>query len=330
MRETELVGIDVGAEEFTVAFDQPVGGPRVDVFPNTPAGHKRLCRRLGRDGRTARVCLEATGIYSLDLALALHRARGVDVMVANPRATKDFARACMKRSKTDRTDARSILEFVRRMPFEAWQPPSSEALNLRAISRRVAARMLTRTQERNRLRAAQKTGELVDVLTDDIAAHIDFLEHSMARLTDEALAIIDADPELRRHYRRLTSIKGIARKSAVRILGELAGLPENMAARQWVAHAGLDPRHFESGNSINKPTRISKTGNRHLRAALYMPVLVAIRSEPNIQAYYQALIARGKKPMQGIVAVMRKLLHSIHGMLSNDESFDGEKFYRIA
>ena len=60
-----------------------------------------------------------------------------------------------------------------------------------------------------------------------------------------------------------------------------------------------------------------------------MPALVAIRSEPNVQAFYQALLTRGKKPMQAIVAVMRKLLHAIHGMFSNNENFVGERFYRL-
>ena len=106
-------------------------------------------------------------------------------------------------------------------------------------------------------------------------------------------------------------------------------MPDGMAARQWVAHAGLDPRHFESGSSVDKPTRISKTGNRHVRAALYMPALVAIRSEPNVQAFYQAMLGRGKKPMQAIVAVMRKLLHAIHGMFKHNQDFVGEKFYRL-
>jgi hypothetical protein len=53
-----------------------------------------------KTGRQIRVCIEASGIYHLDLALALHRTKNITVMIANPRATKDFARAQMRRSKT--------------------------------------------------------------------------------------------------------------------------------------------------------------------------------------------------------------------------------------
>ena len=67
-----------------------------------------------------------------------------------------------------------------------------------------------------------------------------------------------------------------------------------------------------------------------IRAALYMPALVAIQQEVHIKAFYEHLLAKGKKPMQAIVAVMRKLLRTIWGMLKYDQDFDGQKFYKMA
>ena len=61
-----------------------------------------------------------------------------------------------------------------------------------------------------------------------------------------------------------------------------------------------------------------------------MPALVAIRHQPNVGAFYEKLLARGKKKLQAIVAVMRKLLHAIWGMLHHDSDFKGEKFYYLS
>ena len=116
---------------------------------------------------------------------------------------------------------------------------------------------------------------------------------------------------------------------ALRRLAELASLPDAMEPPQWGAHAGLDPKPKQSGMA-NPERRISKTGNKYLRHALYMPAWVACRHEVHVEAFYDKLIARGKKPLQAIVAVMRKLLHAIWGMLRHDQDFEGEKFYRIA
>ena len=73
----------------------------------------------------------------------------------------------------------------------------------------------------------------------------------------------------------------------------------------------LGPAH---GSSVLSPRRITKTGNKYLPAALYMPALTAIRHQANIKAFYDKLVAAGKKSRQAITAVMCKLLHAIWGV----------------
>lgn len=107
-------------------------------------------------------------------------------------------------------------------------------------------------------------------------------------------------------------------------------LPDDMSASQWVAYAGLDPKPVESGSSINKPRRISRQGNKFLRSALYMPAWVAVQNDRHVRAYYDKLVGKGKKKMQAIIAVMRKLLHCIGGMLHSQTPWISEKFYAIS
>jgi hypothetical protein len=116
----DYAGIEVSAEELIVALRREGKLKGLKSFPNSPGGHKAIVRYLARPGRQVRVCLESTGVYGLDLALALHAAAGIEVMVANPRAVRHFAQALLQRSKNDRLDALVILEFAARMPFQAW------------------------------------------------------------------------------------------------------------------------------------------------------------------------------------------------------------------
>ena len=97
-------GIEVSARTLVVRRRRPGEADALREFANTAAGHQALLRWLEGAGRAVRVCLEATGLYGLDLALALEAA-GVALMVANPRAVRHFAQAMMQRSKTDRLDA---------------------------------------------------------------------------------------------------------------------------------------------------------------------------------------------------------------------------------
>ena len=240
----------------------------------------------------------------------------------------EFARACMQRAKTDAVDAGGILEYLERMPFTAWQPPAPEILQLQAINRRIVQLQTKLTREKNRCHASEFSGANGDAIANDIEVNIHHLERRIERVHDSGLQLVRGLPALASKLAHLVSAKGIGEASAMRLLAELLVLPGDLAAPQWVAHAGLDPRPHESGTSVHRPRRITKVGNRYLRAALYMPALVAIQHEPNVKAFYNKLVAAGKKPMQAVVAVMRKLLHAIWGMLKHDQDFDGNKFFQ--
>jgi transposase len=329
LKKISYVGVDVSAKTLAVIVEQEgVRGPVLE-FTNDRAGHRKLIALVTKRGRCARVVLEATGNYSLDLALALHRAVRVEVMVGNPRALSQFAGALLSATSTDALDAEVIVEFAKRMPFKAWAPPDPEFLDLRAISRRIEAMTKNATQEKNRLHAANAFDEISTVVRNDIEVNIRHLEKRIDRLRGQALALIADHRELASHFRHITSIKGIADAAGIQILAEIAVLPKDMTVREWVAHAGLDPRQFQSGTSVNKPARISRRGNRHIRRGLFMPTIVAVQHEPHIKAFYEKLVARGKTKMQANVAVMRKLLHAIYGMMKHDRDFEGEKFYAI-
>ncbi len=324
------IGIDVDSVNLVCRIRRDGKDFPEMIFANNDAGHQKLIRWATRGGKQARICLEATGVYSLPLALALDSATNIEVMVVNPKAIKNFATAIMQRGKTDSMDAATIRNFLERMPFQAWHAPSNELLEIQHISRRVVQLTTEVTRERNRHIAAKRVGTHGTVVTNDTAVNIRHLERRIVHLEQVARDLISCVPALADKLALITSTTGIARKTGPRILAELLVLPDDMLGPQWVAHAGLDPKPHQSGTSTNKPRRITKAGNRYLRDALYFPALVASRRDPNVKAYYDMLIERGKKPMQALVAIMRKLLLAIWGMLKNNQAWDGNKFFKLA
>src|ERR1700680_4790150 len=258
MKQVNQVGVDVDSEALVCMMKRE--GQRMPLarFANTAAGHKKFIRWTTKGGHPARVCLEATGIYSLEFALALHHAKNVEVMVVNPRAIKDFARACMQRAKTDAVDAGGILEYLERMPFTAWQPPAAEVLELQVINRRIVQLNSELTREKNRRHASEFAGASAEAIAHDIEVNIHHLERRIERMHNSGLQLIRGVPALATKLAHLVSTKGIDENSAMRLLAELLVLPDDLAAPQWVAHAGLDPRPYESGTSIHRPRRISK------------------------------------------------------------------------
>lgn len=89
------LGIDVSKEHLDVCC-RAEDRTRRHRFPNTRPGHQALISWLGKE--PTRTCLEASGRYSIDVALALVAAEGIDVMTANPRAIKNFREASMRKA----------------------------------------------------------------------------------------------------------------------------------------------------------------------------------------------------------------------------------------
>lgn len=322
-----IAGIDVGAEELVLGIRKNGKPFDPQKFANTPADRARLVNKLVKLTGII-VCLEATGVYHFDLAIALHDA-GVLLMVVNPKASHNFAKALMKNTKTDAVDAHTLAEYAARMDFVAWTRPSDEKLALRSFARRINALTGQKVAAKNHLHALTTTQETPKAVLKDAQLAIAQLEKRIDRLTAEARVLIGKHPELDRILRLLIGIKGIGEASAVALMGELLLLPPGLSHREWVKFAGLDPKAFDSGKSVHKKTRLSKAGNRHIRSALYMPALSAKRHDPHVKAYFQHLVDNGKKPLQAVCAVMRKLLHAIHGMLKHDKPFDNTRFYAI-
>lgn len=324
------VGIDVGSKELVMVICHKGKNHKARTFYNTPEGHAKIVKTLSSKKGGVKICLEATGVYHFDLAVALNHA-DLSLMVVNPKAAKHYFEALMTRSKTDQVDAGILAQYAETMPFEAWQMPDEKIIQLQAFSRKIAALTKLKTQTKNQLHALESNRAVPAIIQEETLDSIAFFEKQIQRLKEHALALIDSDEKLQRSFEIVTSVKGIAEASAIQLLGELLVLPEDMKNRQWVAFAGLDPRHHKSGTSVSKKPKISKAGNSYLRQALYMPALCAANRDSHVKAYYQHLIDdQGLKKMQALCAVMRKLLHAIHAMLKNNVCFDNTRFFNMA
>ena len=312
------VGIDVSKDTLDVSIF--TGGKALGrQFANTPEGHAALIgwlkhRKLGQ----VHACMEATGRYSLDVALALHEA---DHMVSSviPAQIRDFVRTKLGRNKSDRVDCAHIRDYAAMFAPPAWRPPSPALRRLCELQTMRAGFVSSQVEWRDR--AGSSAGDAVaGTLAQSTIAHFT----AQIAAVDQAIAeTIDGDDDLRAKRALLLSIDGVGQALAGVILAELPGPDVIATGAQAVAYAGLNPRQFQSGTSINHPTRISKIGNAKLRTALYMPAMVAMRHNAAVAALVTRL--RDQKRLSGkqiLVAAMRKLLVICFGVLKTGKPFD--------
>lgn len=322
---TVFCGIDVSAQTLAIAV---IEGDHVlqREFSNRSSGHRELILWLGKRHGRVRVSLEATGIYSLDLALALDTAAHIELAVLNPKLVNRFAQTLV-RSQSDDAAALVLAHYSQRMPFTRWSRPSLHGLQLRALARHIDSLVVQQTREQNRLHAVASSATAPRAVVGDIRRGLALQARRIARMRRAAREMIRADAQLDERFRLLTAMPGIGEISAVQLLAETVLLAPELTVRQWVAHSGLDPAHHDSGTSVHKRPRISRAGNRHLRRALFMPALAAVRCDPHLKAFYLALQARHKTKLQALIAVARKLLHAIYGIFKTRTPYDGAKLF---
>jgi len=121
--------------------------------------------------------------------------------------------------------------------------------------------------------------------------------------------------------RLLTTIEGIGPQTAAKLVAELGDPATFRSAGALAAYVGAIPSLRQSGKQSWDRAGLTRVGHAKLRAALWMPTLVAVRRNPWLRAYYQRLRARGKLPKVALMAAMRKLLVAIYTVAKHRRPF---------
>jgi len=299
------VASDTGKATFVACFE--LADKRFkSEFKNSESGWRLFEKWLRKHGvKDVHLFFESTGRYGDDLA-AWAFERGWNVTALNPLRTRRFAQAQGIYNKTDSVDSESILDFAKSSKgngIRLWRPWSKSERELKDIYMELVGLQKMIIQESNRLESRIKS----DIVKQSILTNIQNLEEVKDRLELEALRVIKGDPKLKGAYIALRSMKGIGDKTAIAILAKV-DFDAFKKGRQIVAFAGLAPRKWESGTSVRKKEMISRVGHADLRAALYMPAIVAMTHDPEMKAFKLKLEAKGKPKKVIICAVMARLL----------------------
>ena len=298
-----FVGIDVAKAQRDIAL-RPTG-ERWTVT-NDDAGIPALVAQLQAVQPTL-IVLEATGGDQRAVVAAL-AAAALPVVVANPRQTRDFAKATGQLAKTDALDARALAHFGEAVRPQPRPLPDAQTAELRALLARRRQLVAMRTAELNRLDTAPPS------VRADLQAHITWLEQHVAALDDTLDTTLRASPVWREREALYRSVPGIGPACARTLLLDLPELG-TLSRQRIAAVAGVAPFNRDSGTL--RGHRTIWGGRAPLRATLYMATLVAVRHNPVLKAFYARLLAAGKAKKVALTACMRKLLTILNAMVKH-------------
>jgi transposase len=308
------VGIDMAKKDFESRFLSEVKGKPGAAFKdlNVSSGFRSLLdwAKEQAGGQEIIFCMESTGGYEFPLACFLAQ-HGQHVCVENPRPIKHFAAAMGMANKTDKTDARAIAAFALAMNPRPWVLSDETRRQLSQLNRHRENLMDELTRVRNR---KEHWEVLPELQRKQLQAHQDLLKSQVKEVELEQARLVGECQQFKAEMAVLTKLHGIGDRTAIAILSEMPDVRSYDNAESWEAQAGMFPCKRESGTWKGQ-SRMSKSGNAHVRRAMYMGTTMSMRMNPTIMALAQRLRAKGKKPKQVRVACMRKLLLICYGLL---------------
>lgn len=325
----QAVGIDVAQKELVVCLGRMDDDWTLELyasktFANTANGFSALTqwvKKLTEESRSVRYVMEATGVYHESLAYFLE-GKGFEVSIVLPNKISNYFRTLEVKTITDKTASEAIARFGLERKLDRWKRPAEIFRKLKQKTRERDQLVGERTLVKNQLHAEQTEAYPGKESMARMKTRINLLNKQVTQIKEEINVLVKGDKEVKKSVEIIISIQGVGILTAVTALGETNGFELIRNKRQLTSYAGFDVKEKLSGTSVKGKPRISKKGNRHLRKAMYMPALAAIRCDGKFKDLFTRLVSRHGIKMKAAVAVQRKLLEMIYTVYKTNTAFD--------
>ena len=316
MARNDLVvaGIDIAKDKVDVCI-RSLSQRR--TFESIAEGRRQLVCWLRKHKVTTAV-MEASGGYEREWAKPL-REKGVEVRIVDPKRVRHFARSAGRLAKNDVIDADMICRFAETFaeaPSQVYDA-AREQLQQMVSARQGLLDIQTALRNRGEHEVPQVVTQMHARLLKNIAAEL-------ARLKAAIIALVKATPDFAKLADIIESVPGL---SHITSAGLIASMPElgQVSKEAITALLGVAPYDDDSGK--RRGERHINGGRRRIRNLFYMSCMgAATRYNRPLKAFYDRLIAKGKKAKVALVACMRMLIVILNIMIARGEKWDANRY----
>lgn len=325
----QAVGIDVAQNELVVSLGRMSHDTGTDVFAfktfaNNHKGFNDLVtwvEKMTIKEVRVRYVMEATGVYHEKLAYHLSD-HGREVSIVLPNKISNYFRTLDVKTITDKSASQAICRFGLERKLEVWQKPKKIFKDLKQLTRERDQLIADRTVLKNQLHAEKAEVFPNESSINRVTKRIRLIDKQELEIRAEIAELVKSDTELVKKINTITTIPGVGKLTAVIVLAETNGFELIRNKKQLVSYAGLDVRLKDSGTSVKSKPKISKRGNRHLRKAMYMPALSAMRHNEHHKTVFVRLVSKHGIKMKAAVAIQRKILELIYTIYKTNKAFE--------
>lgn len=313
----ESLGIDVS--KLTIDAHLYVADTH-QQFENNESGFKQMISWAKEKGNVRAdellICFEHTGSYGLPLATFLEKKKLSYSMV--PALAKRSMG--MVRGKDDMVDAKRIAEYAhlrREIIKQTKLPPVllqklRELLSLRELMVVQRAGHKAKSGELRRIYKKSNITRVIEIQTK----LIEELNKGIKSLDVEINSLIYSDPEIKRQYELITSIKGIGPVVATNLIVVTQCFTTFENSRKLACYCGVAPFEKKSGSSLKSKAKVSHYANKKMKSLLNLAASSAVQVKGEMKIYYNRRIEAGKSKMSTLNIIRNKLLHRVFAVVN--------------
>jgi transposase len=330
-----FIGIDVSKNELDFSVQQGKCFLFHQEIINEPEAIRGLLKEIGKlkgfSLNKAVFCMEHTGIYSNHLLNCLYQKHANICLESAAQIKKSLGNL---RGKNDKVDSMRIATYAykNRDELRLWSPRREQVQQLAHLSstrsRLIKARKMLKTPLKEYGSFVKKKAVKQNITGCDKA--LNGIEASLQDVERAIMAIINADPELKRLFTLITSVVGIGKVIAIQLIVTTNEFKDINNAKAYACYAGLVPYLEESGVFKGKG-RISHMANKKVKTLLHMAALVAIQCNPELKLYYERKVNIEKKNKMSVInAVRNKLVQRIFSCVIQNRLYENNYLKLVA
>jgi transposase len=229
------------------------------------------------------------------------------------------------RGKDDKADAKRIALYGYRVRDEV-KPYQMPGEALASLKRLMSMRRKLVAQRAGHIATLGEQKKVLNKEGDPVLFQvqqeiIEVLDVQITKIEKELDKIIKQDPQLQNLYRLLTSIKGIGAVTARFLIVYTSGFIAFKTWRKFASYCGIAPFPNRSGTSVRGKTKVSHLANKEGKTLLNLCAGSAIQYNPEMKAYYQRRVEKGKNKMSTLNIIRNKLLARAFAVVSRGTPF---------
>lgn len=266
-------------------------------------------------------CCENTGVYTNHLSFTLSKLQMDlwDVPAIEIKRSKGISRG-----KSDRTDAKDIALYsfrnLDKLKLFSVSEINIQKLKLLFTEREkvLKALLLLESTKENEGFVDRKVLSVVSGINKSL---VNVIKKSLQKIEFSIKEIFKSDEELKKQNQLIQSIPGIGDKTSTYLIIATKGFTAFENWRKLACYSGIAPFEYSSGTSIKGRTKVNHMADKKLKSLLQMCAMTAIKSDPQIKAYFERKKLEGKNPMLVLNNIRCKLISRVFAVIKRGTPF---------